>query len=257
MELYLESAILVFVYMTLFFLLATVKKNNSIVDYGWGLGFVLIAVYSLIRSGNYNQKTLLVTSIVAIWGLRLFYHILLRNHGKPEDFRYATWRREWGKWLVLRAFFQVFMLQGILMLIIAFPIVLNNSKNIGNLGIIETVGFIVWIIGFFFEVVGDKQLKEFIKTRKTKGSIIKTGLWKYTRHPNYFGEATMWWGIFLIVLATKNGIWAIVSPLTISFLLVFVSGVPMLEKHYRDNAEYQDYASRTSKFLPWFPKKTN
>lgn len=257
MELYMESAILVFVYMTLFFIIATIIKNNSIVDYGWGLGFVLIGIYSLIRSGNYNSKTLLVAILVSVWGIRLFYHIFLRNHAKPEDFRYATWRREWGKWLIPRAFLQVFMLQGMLMLIIAYPIILNNANSEGKLGFLEIIGLVIWIIGFVFEALGDKQLKEFIRTRKTKVSIIKTGLWKYTRHPNYFGEATMWWGIFLIALASKNGIWSIISPITITLLLVFVSGVPMLEKHYKDNAEYQEYAARTSKFIPWFPKKTN
>ena len=254
MSLISQTAVLVFVYMTLFFIVATLRKNNAIVDIGWGLGFVIMAVFSLFAGGNWNSRTLLVTALVSVWGLRLFYHILRRNLGKPEDFRYAKWREEWGKWVVPRAFLQVFMLQGLLMLIIAYPVILNNATPDGGIGLLEILGLVIWLIGFFFEVVGDRQLKTFIATRKTKGAIMQTGLWKFTRHPNYFGESTMWWGIFLIALSSKSGITGIVSPLVITFLLLFVSGVPLLEKHYKDNKEFQEYARKTSVFFPWFPK---
>lgn len=257
MELFIQAAILVFTYMTLFFVAATIKKNNSIVDFGWGLGFVIIAVYSLAAGGNFNNRTILITILVAAWGLRLFYHILQRNIGKPEDFRYAAWREEWGKWVVPRAFLQIFLLQGVIMLVIAYPIILNNTSSSASIGVFEIIGLFVWLLGYFFEVVGDKQLKDFLKTRKTKGKIMQTGLWKYTRHPNYFGEATMWWGIFLICLRSASGIFGIISPILITLMLLFVSGVPMLEKHYKDNQEFQEYAARTSMFIPWVPKKKN
>lgn len=255
MNLYLQTVVLIFIYMTIFFTIAQIKKNNSIVDVGWGLGFVLIAAYTLFKGGNYTPRSLTVSILVFIWGMRLFYHILKRNLGKPEDFRYAAWRKEWGKWLVPRAFLQVFMLQGFLMLIIAYPIIMTNSTESGNLGIFEIIGLIVWIVGFIFEALGDKQLKDFIFNKKNKGKIMKEGLWKYTRHPNYFGEATMWWGIFIMSILSEGGIIGIISPMVITFLLLFVSGVPMLEKHYKDNKEFQDYAKVTSKFFPWFPKK--
>lgn len=255
MSLLIQSMILVFVYMTLFFAAATVKKNNSIVDFGWGLGFVAIALYTLVAGGNWNIRAILVTVLVSAWGLRLFYHIIRRNLGNPEDFRYAAWRKEWGKWVVPRAFFQVFMLQGAIMLIIAYPIIRTNGTPNGSLGILEWIGLMIWLIGYFFEVVGDKQLKDFIATKKTKGSILQTGLWKYTRHPNYFGEATMWWGIFVIAFSSDSGWLGLISPVTITFMLLFVSGVPMLEKHYKDNPEFQAYAKKTSKFIPWIPKK--
>jgi len=256
MNLYFQSAVVVFFYMTLFFIVAQIKKNNSIVDIGWGLGFVVIAIFTLLINGNYNLRSILVTALVFLWGMRLLYHIVKRNVGKPEDFRYAAWRKEWGKWLVPRAFLQVFMLQGVIMLVIAYPIIMNNDSSIGSFGCGEIMGFIIWIIGFIFEVIGDKQLKDFIADKKNSGHIMKEGLWKYTRHPNYFGEATMWWGIFIITLSSQSGMFGIVSPITITLMLVYVSGVPMLEKHYKDNMEFQEYAKSTRKFLPWFPKKS-
>jgi steroid 5-alpha reductase family enzyme len=255
MNIYLQSVGLVFVYMTIFFIAAQVKKNNSIVDMAWGIGFVIIAIYTLLIGENYNFPSVIVTTLVFIWGTRLFYHILKRNLGKPEDFRYAAWRKEWGKWVVPRAFLQVFMLQGAIMLIIAYPIIMNNATVKGSLGLLEIIGLTIWIVGFIFEALGDKQLKDFIADKGNKGHIMKEGLWKYTRHPNYFGEATMWWGIFIISIPSNSGILGIISPITITLMLLFVSGVPMLEKHYKDNKEFQEYAKVTSKFIPWFPRK--
>lgn len=256
MNLYFQSAVVVLFYMTIFFIVAQIKKNNSIVDIGWGLGFVVIAIFTLLTNRNYNFRSILVTALVFIWGMRLFYHIVKRNLGKPEDFRYAAWRKEWGKWLVPRAFLQVFMLQGVIMLVVAYPIIMNNDRSIGSVGYGEIIGLIIWIVGFIFETLGDKQLKKFIADKKNKGYIMKEGLWKYTRHPNYFGEATMWWGIFIITLSSRSGMLGIISPITITLMLLYVSGVPMLEKHYKDNIEFQEYAKVTSKFLPWFPKKS-
>lgn len=255
MNIYLQSILLVFVYMTCFFIAAQFKKNNSIVDIGWGIGFVFIAVYTIIASGNFSLRPILVTSLVATWGIRLFYHILKRNKGKAEDFRYVAMRKQWGKWVVPRAFFQVFMLQGLIMLIISYPVIMNNSTYNGEIGLLELVGLAIWIIGFLFETIGDMQLKNFLKNRDLKSRIMKDGLWKYTRHPNYFGESTMWWGIFIITINSKSGLLGIISPLTITLLLLFVSGVPLLEKHYEGNKEFQEYAKVTNKFIPWFPKK--
>jgi steroid 5-alpha reductase family enzyme len=147
------------------------------------------------------------------------------------------------------------MLQGALMLVIAYPIIMNNATDTGSLTILEIIGLAIWIVGFIFEALGDKQLKDFIGDKKNKGHIMKKGLWKYTRHPNYFGEATMWWGIFIITLSSKSGIVGIVSPIVITLLLLYVSGVPMLEEHYKDNKEFQAYAKYTSIFIPLVTKK--
>lgn len=255
MSLYMQSIVVIFIYMTIFFTIAQVVKNNSIVDMGWGIGFVVIAIYTLFASENYNPRSIMITGLVALWGIRLFYHILKRNWGKSEDFRYVAMRKNWGKWVVPKGFIRVFMLQGALMLIIAYPIIMNNDSSTGNLGILEIIGLIIWVVGFIFEALGDKQLKAFISDKKNKGHIMKQGLWKYTRHPNYFGEATMWWGIFIISISSKSGIYGIISPIIITLLLLFVSGVPMLEKHYENNKEFQAYAKVTSKFLPCFSKK--
>ncbi len=134
---------------------------------------------------------------------------------------------------------------------------MNNSSDIASLRVVDFIGLFIWIIGFLFQSIGDYQLKQFVSNRENKGRIIKSGLWKYTRHPNYFGEATMWWGIFVIGLnpSSNAGLYGIFSPLIITYMLLFVSGVPMLEKKYKDNEEFQKYAKVTNKFVPWFPKK--
>jgi steroid 5-alpha reductase family enzyme len=206
---------------------------------------------------NYNFKSIAITILVCVWGMRLFYYILKRNLGKPEDFRYAAWRKEWGKWLVPRAFLQVFMLQGAIMLIVEYPVIMSNMATKGKFDLLGLIGLGIWIIGFIFEALGDKQLKDFIRDKKNKGHIMRSGLWKYTRHPNYFGEATMWWGIYIISLSSIKSLFGIISPLTITLMLLYVSGVPMLEKHYKDNKEFQAYARITSKFIPWFPRRKN
>ncbi len=255
-ELLLQSVVIVFIYFFLFFLLAQFIRNNSIVDMGWGAGFVLVVLATLIIQGAYMERNLLLFLLITIWGGRLTYYIVRRNWGKPEDFRYAKWRRKWGRWVVPRAFFQVFMLQGFLMLVIGYPIILVNANPQPGLNLLDYLGLLVWLVGFYFESVGDKQMAEFKKEPANKGRIINVGLWKYSRHPNYFGEATMWWGIFLLSLSVPLGWSAIISPLAITLLLLYVSGVPMLEKKYKDNPEFQEYAKVTSKFFPWFPKKT-
>lgn len=249
------SAVLIFIYFMIFFIVAQIIKNNSIVDMGWGAGFIVVAMGTLVYQGAYLERNLLITLLILIWGGRLAYHIVRRNWGKPEDFRYAKWRQDWGRWLVPRAFLQVFMLQGLLMLVIGYPIILINAYPQPGLGLLDYLGLIVWLIGFYFESVGDRQLADFKKDPANKGHVIKSGLWRYTRHPNYFGEATMWWGIFLIALSVPSGWTAVISPLTITLLLLYVSGVPLLERKYKDNKEFQEYARVTNKFFPWFPKK--
>ncbi len=254
-ELFVQAAVVVFLYFMGFFLVAQLIRNNSIVDMGWGAGFIVLTMTTLLLQGTYTERSLLVAVLVLVWGGRLSYHIVRRNWGKPEDFRYANWRKEWGRWLVPRAFLQVFMLQGALMLVIAYPIILINAYPEPGLTYLDFLGLAVWLVGFYFEAVGDKQLARFKQDPANKGHIIKTGLWKYSRHPNYFGEATMWWGIFLLALSSPFGWSALISPLVITGLLLFVSGVPMLEKKYKDNPEFQAYARVTSKFFPWIPRK--
>lgn len=258
MELFLVAILVIFIHMNLFFWLSMYKKNNGLVDIAWGLGFVLVSISTLFFSEqDITARLLLPNVLVAIWGLRLSYHLFKRNWNKEEDFRYANWREEWGKNFVIRSYFQVFMLQGLLMFLIVYPIILNNGSNLVDLRLVDFIGLLIWIVGFLFQSIGDYQLKSFVSNPKNKGKIIKDGLWKYTRHPNYFGEATMWWGIFVIGLneASNAGLIGIFSPLIITYMLLYVSGVPMLEKKYENNREFQEYAKATNKFIPWFPKR--
>jgi steroid 5-alpha reductase family enzyme len=248
-------AVLVALYMTGWFALALVKKDNSIADIAWGLGFVLVAVFTFFRRGSLFLP-LLVTALVVFWGLRLALHILVRNRTRGEDPRYAAWREKWGRSFVLRSYLQVFLLQGFFLLVIASPVVLVNAdRNYPYGERFWPWGLMVWVLGFVFEAVGDAQLARFKRDQANKGRIMSRGLWKYTRHPNYFGESLMWVGIWLIALEVPNGWTTVASPLLITFLLVKVSGIPMLEKRYAGNAAFQAYARRTSAFVPWFPKK--
>lgn len=255
------SAVLVALYMTAWFVVALVKKDNSVADIAWGLGFVLVAGFTFFFLRTSLLLPILVTSLVAVWGLRLAYHIFQRNRDKGEDPRYAAWRAKWGRAFVWRSYLQVFLLQGLFMLVIAVPVVLVNTyrwvhpPGAGTRGYFALAGALVWSVGFFFEAVGDAQLARFKKDPANKGKILDRGLWKYTRHPNYFGESLMWWGIFLVALEVPGGWATAVSPVLITFLLAKISGVPMLEKRYAGNAAFQDYASRTSAFVPWFPKR--
>lgn len=254
MNILLESIVVILIYFTLFYIVAQIIKNNSIVDIGWGASFLVIAIYSLLRSSLYSPRAILVTSLVTIWGFRLSYYLFKRNYGKPEDFRYVDMRKRWGKLAPIKAYYNVFLLQGLLMFTIGFPFILINQRSNSPLNILDFLGLSVWLFGFYFEVKADSDLREFRKIPENKGHIIKSGLYKYTRHPNYFGEATLWWGIFIIAIAGGIGLVSIISPLVITLLLLYVSGVPLLEKKYKDNLEFQEYAKVTNLFIPGKPR---
>lgn len=248
-----EATLAVFVFMNLMFLLALRLKDNSIVDIGWGIGFVLIVCVGLFRHASGVVPTL-VSGMVFIWGLRLAFYIFWRGRGKGEDFRYAAWRKEWGAAVVWRSYLQVFMLQGMFMLVIASPIyvVFTSDQNLVTWNVV--LGATLWCIGFFFEAVSDEQMMDFKSDPLNKGKIMRSGLWRYSRHPNYFGEALLWWGIGLV--SFTSGLWylAIAGPFVLTFLLLRVSGVTLLERKYAGNPKYEAYVRTTSAFFPWFPK---
>lgn len=246
---------LVWMYMSCLFLGSVVKKDMSIVDIGWGMGFVGIAWYALSTVHDYNARMLLLVLLISLWGVRLSTYLLLRNYGKPEDKRYTALRASWGARAVFVSYFKVFMLQGLLMLSIAAPVVLTAHAPVQPLSLFTLLGVSLWVVGFIFQSIGDAQLNFFLHMRDTTTRVLTTGLWHYTRHPNYFGELAMWWGIFLIVLPISWGWLAVISPLTISLLLLYVSGIPMLEKPFENDPEFQEYKKRTSALIPWFVKK--
>lgn len=247
----------VFLYMSLIFVIALLRKRNDIVDIAWGMGFVFISWFNFFIRPEYTPRQLLVTALITIWGVRLAIYIGQRNAKKKEDFRYAQWRKDWGKYWIVRSYFQIFMLQGFFMLLIATPVFFLQSNPQPGFNWLDWAGLSLWVVGFIFEAVGDLQMTCFKENPDNKGKVITTGLWRYTRHPNYFGEVAMWWGIFLIVLSVASGWKAIISPFIITFLLLKVSGIPMLEAKYKDNMEFQNYAKHTSPFFPWFPKKNS
>jgi steroid 5-alpha reductase family enzyme len=258
--LFLVNAVALFVFFNMFFVIAQLKKNNGIADMAWGLGFVVVAVTSLLFTGDYSIQALAVTLLVILWGFRLFFYIGLRNWSKPEDFRYVEMRKKWKTNVGLKAYFIVFMLQMSFLYVISLPIQLVNLENVTlNLTgyIILGAGVFLWIIGFYFEAVGDLQLKNFKKNPENKGKILSTGLWKYTRHPNYFGEALMWWSVWIVSMSTLSltSLYGIIGPIFITYLLLYVSGVPLLEKKYKNNEAFQAYAKKTSIFFPLPPKK--
>jgi steroid 5-alpha reductase family enzyme len=236
-------------------MLAWIKKDNSIVDIAWGIGFIFVAIVSFFLEAGFVTRHIIVTVLVFLWGARLATHIAIRNKGRGEDFRYAKWRKDWGKRFLIRSFFQIYILQGIVLLIIVYPVILINHSEKKGIEFLDILGLIIWLTGFFFEAIGDYQLSEFKRKAENKKKIMTQGLWRNTRHPNYFGETIMWWGILLIALSVKNGWTAIVSPVMITFLLLKVSGIKMLEKKYVGNKEFEEYAKRTSAFFPWFSKK--
>ena len=247
----------VVVFMTLLWIYSVRLANASIVDSFWGAGFVLQTwVYFVLTPGDFSLRKLILCMLVTIWGLRLSLHIYRRNHGKPEDFRYQEFRRRYGAKYWWFSFFQVFLLQGVLMFIIGAPLLLAQiSPTPNTLTLLDVIGVVVWIVGFYFESVGDAQLAHFKSNPGNKGKLLNTGLWAYTRHPNYFGDAAQWWGYYLIALGA-GGWWTIFSPILMTLMLVKVSGVGLLEKTLaKTKPGYQDYMQTTSAFVPWLPRR--
>ena len=256
MSSFVAAGICIFSFMCAMFIVAQIIKNNSIADVGWGVGFIVVTFYTFTVFGENLFQQRLISFLVTIWGLRLAFYIGIRNLGEPEDFRYAKWRSDWGNSFLIRSFLQIFMLQGAIMFINTLPIIIINSTS--EISTAHTylypLGALVWFIGFIFEAVGDMQMYLFKTEHHPKGTINNKGLWKFTRHPNYFGEAVMWWGVFII--AIPSGLWyiSLAAPVTITFLLLRVSGVTLLEKKYEGNDAYSLYKKNTSSFIPWFTK---
>lgn len=243
--------------MILLWLLSLPLHNSSIVDIFWGAGFVIVAWAAfLLTPDGFPPRKLLLAGLVTVWGLRLSVYVLRRNWGKPEDFRYAKWREESGRNWWWYSFFKVFLLQGFLLWIISTPLLTAQaSPTPARLGLPDALGVVVWAVGFFFEVVGDRQLERFKADPANKGKLLMSGVWRYTRHPNYFGDAAQWWGYFLIA-AAAGGWWTGFSPILMTLLLVRVSGVALLERTLIETKPgYRRYAQTTSAFVPWFPRR--
>jgi steroid 5-alpha reductase family enzyme len=237
--------------------LSLLIKDAGIADIFWGLGFVIVTWITFIRVDDLDWRKINVLLLVSIWGLRLALHIGWRNWGKEEDRRYKNWREEYGDRFWWVSLFLVFGLQGVLLWIISLVVQAALVSNLPNhLVWLDGVGILLWSAGFIFEAVGDWQLARFKADPNNSGRVMDRGLWAYTRHPNYFGECLIWWGIFCLAVTAPRNLWTVVSPVTITFLLLRVSGVTLLEKDIAERRpEYREYIRTTSAFIPWFPKK--
>ncbi len=252
---FLLASLIALAFFTLVFLIGMHRDDNSIVDLAWSPGFILLAVWSFLRFGAPTPTQVLVTALVLLWGCRLYLHLWLRKRGQPEDFRYAQWRKAWGKSFVWRSYLQVYALQAILLAVIILPVLVVNANPVAGIPLVAVLGGLLWLKGFVWESVADAQLARFKADRRNKGKIMARGLWAYSRHPNYFGESLQWWGIGLVALAVPGGWVGLIGPAVLTFLLLRVSGVPMLEAKWAKDKEYRAYVKRTSAFVPLPPRR--
>lgn len=241
---------ILFVFVNIWFVISLITKRNDVADIAWGLGFILLTWCSFFIAAKYGTRGILTGLLISIWGIRLAWHIHTRNKGKDEDYRYLAWRKQWGKWFLLRSYFQVFILQGFFLYLIISPVLRINKSEDTPLIWLDILGLTIWLIGFYFEAVGDAQLVRFKKNAANKGKLLQDGLWAYTRHPNYFGEVVQWWGIGIIAVSVKDGWMGMIGPLTITFLILKVSGIPMLEKNMESHPDFKNYKEKTNAFFP-------
>lgn len=255
-DLFLGGLSVVISCLSLLWLISLVIKDASIIDIFWGLGFVIIAWTYAYQIGfeQLGIRHQVLLGMVSIWGIRLATYLAIRNLGKGEDYRYVEMRKAGGSnWWII-SYLRVFVLQGIILWIVSslfVPAFLSGNE----IQALDVVGILLWVIGFYFEAVGDWQMMRFKSKPNNKGKVLNKGLWKYTRHPNYFGDATLWWGFFCFALAHVQGFAYVFAPIYMTFLLLKISGVAMLERSLvKTKPSYQDYVERTSAFLPWPPK---
>ena len=287
-----HSAVVVFGALTALWVISVAVKDASLIDIFWGFGFLLVASVCLYLVPGKTLYLILLAAMPIIWGLRLTLYLGKRNLGHGEDKRYVNMRRRAEKKGVsemgwrLRSLFTIYFGQGLLIMIVSAPVWVAMStgwyQKIGNdavsdglvgrvvlhgptnyaseIGLLAILGALLWLIGFLFEAVGDAQLAAFLKKNKgydgpaDEKPVMDKGLWKYTRHPNYFGNACMWWGIWLVACQAPWGWATIFAPIIMTLLLTKVSGRDLLERDMGRRKNYQDYIERTSGFFPMPPK---
>ena len=256
-QIWVQSLIVILSMMTILWIISSIIRNVSIVDLFWGFGFVLTAFFFFNKTEGDDPRKVILMILVSLWGLRLSIYLAWRNIGKGEDFRYQEFRKKYGEknyWWI--SFFQTFLLQGILMWLISVPLLgAQLHDNLAPLNIFDYTGIIIWIIGFVFETGGDFQLATFKSKPENKGKVLDYGFWKYTRHPNYFGDSAVWIGYGLFSIAAGNYL-PVLGSVLMTILIIKVSGVSLLEKSLKEKKQdYREYVRQTSAFIPWFPKK--
>lgn len=236
-------------------LISLARRDASIADVFWGPGFVVLAWFYRDLGDAESFRTILIPVLVTVWGLRLAAHIGWRNRGRSEDPRYAAMRRRWGTRFPLVSLFSVFWLQAALMWIVSLPLA-QVQRAAAGWSWLDGLGVALFAVGFAFEAVGDLQLARFRADPANRNRVLNRGLWRYTRHPNYFGDAVLWWGLGCLALATPGGAWTLAGPALMTVLLRRVSGVTLLEKGLRESRPgYRDYVAQTNAFFPWRPRQ--
>jgi steroid 5-alpha reductase family enzyme len=245
------NLVLLFGFMSLMFLVARRRQRLDTVDVAWGLGFVMVAWTAALYSPT--TRSLVVALLVSVWGLRLASHIHRRSKLRGDDPRYQELSAKWSEKFGWHSYVWVFLLQGGLIWMISVPVAMLANPELPGREWLTWLGGVVWLAGFVFEAVADRQLRLF-QQQKNHPSVLQTGLWRYSRHPNYFCELVQWWGIGIISLQVSYGWLGLVGPIILSYLMIFVSGIPPIEKRRQKNSEYQKYKQRTSPLIPLPPR---
>lgn len=247
--------------MNLLFFVARKYDRYDLVDIAWGLVFIAIALVSYTGRpfiDIWSVQTI-ATVLVIVWGFRLIWHIQSRwSRSKQEDKRYQELRKQYRSkvgGVAVNMYLRVFVVQAILAVVVAAPLIMLNAAPVLQPDLLTFIGVLVWLVGFYFEAIGDMQLARFTRNHRNKGRVMMSGLWRYTRHPNYFGEVTQWWGVFIIALAAPHWCISIAGPVLITLLILFVSGIPLTEKHFEGRPGWKEYKKRTSPFFPLPPRR--
>jgi steroid 5-alpha reductase family enzyme len=242
--------------LTVVWMISVRLRDASVADICWGLGFVLLAWLYCFLSPALTARSRLIAALMTLWGTRLSVHIFRRHHGKGEDPRYRAMRASHGPAFWWRSLFTVFWLQGAILWFVALPLLVAvRATQPAALTAVDALGVLLFAVGFGFEVVGDYQLERFRAEASNRGAVLDRGLWRYTRHPNYFGDATMWWGMYAMAASAPHGWLTVLSPSLMTLLLMRVSGVTLLEDGLKASKPgYRAYITRTPVFFPWFPR---
>ncbi len=266
------AALSLIIYLIIAFIVGTIKKNNGVMDIFYGPGYFVVSftalITNLILTGTTSLQKIVVTILVLIWAIRLASYVYIRNHGKPEDYRYVAMRERWKTNIVLKSLLRIYLFQGLVIFIVDIPswfVIISEPPSVveGSFAtgaeyfyiILLLLGTFIWVVGFLFETIGDWSLYHFLQNPENKGRVMDKGVWKYTQHPNYFGEVTQWWGLYAIAIGVPFGFITFFGPAYITFMIIKVSGVRLLDKRFEGNNEYTAYKRRTPKFFPWLPKK--
>jgi len=251
---FLISFVAVLLLLSGLFLYADSRKRYDLIDSVWGPGFAVIAVITLVFAEGEPTRQWIITALTVVWGLRLGWHIHSRNRGKDEDPRYQDILKR-AKGNPRLKMYRVYLLQAVLMWIVSLPVQAAQHLS-APFGVLDFLGTGVWVVGFVFEAVGDWQLSRFRADPANKGAVMDRGLWRYTRHPNYFGDSVVWWGLYLFALHSWVAALTIIGPVVMTWLLAKGSGKPLLEKDIVSRRPgYAEYVRRTSGFFPLPPKK--